>query len=588
MDVVGAAVWGLVRSAQAEHPDRFVLLDLDTDLDTDFGTSLGSDTDAGMGSGVDGGRVAAVVACGEPQLAVRGERVLAARLTRLRPSGDVPASGRGTLLSGPEVPAQRSGDTRAQRSDVPAQGSGDACGRGVVSWLSGGTVLVTGGTGVLGAAVARHLVVGCGVRDLLLVSRRGPGAPGAEVLRAELAALGAGVRIVACDVGERRQLEGLLEGIPAGCPLTGVVHAAGVLDDATITSLTPERLGRVFAAKVDAALLLDELTRGMELSAFVLFSSAAGILGSAGQGNYAAANAALDALAHRRRMAGLPAVSLAWGLWEEASGMTGHLAGTDHRRITRSGLYPMSTPDALALFDAALALGRPVLLPADLRPVPPLPPLLQDLLPATRRRTTHPTTTTTTAGVDNGAQLHARLTGQTHEQQQTTLLTLVRSHIATVLGHTTPDTIPPDRAFRDLGFDSLTAVELRNRLSHTTGLRLPTTLAFDHPNPTTLTHHLHTQLVSEGLTAAADPDAATTPPGLPSLLSELERLEAVVLSSATSTVAPLDDGTRTRLVSRLRSLAQKLNGDDTAPDLAETSDEEMFALIDREVGFESQ
>ncbi|MEU9474047.1 KR domain-containing protein, partial [Streptomyces avermitilis] len=350
------------------------------------------------------------------------------------------------------------------------------------------------------------------------------------------------------------------------------------------TSLTPGRLRTVFGAKVDSALLLDELTRGMELSAFVLFSSAAGILGSAGQGNYAAANAALDALAYRRRAAGLPAVSLAWGLWEEASGMTGHLAGTDHRRITRSGLHPMPTPDALALFDTALALNRPVLLPADLRPAPPLPPLLQNLLPTPRRRTTHHTTT---VGADNGALLHARLTGQTHEQQQITLLTLVRSHIATVLGHATPDTIPPDRAFRDLGFDSLTAVELRNRLAHTTGLRLPTTLAFDHPNPTTLTHHLHTQLASQGLTAA-EPDAATTPSGPPSLLSELERLEAAVFSSTKSSAAPLDDGARTQLVSRLRFLAQKLNGDDTAPDLAETSDEEMFALIDREVGFESQ
>ncbi|GDY87833.1 hypothetical protein SAVCW2_70320 [Streptomyces avermitilis] len=428
VDVVGASVWGLVRSAQAEHPDRFVLLDLDTDTGTDL------DTGAGAGWGVDGGRVAAVVACGEPQLAVRGERLLAARLTRLESSGD--------------VPAQRSGDTRARRSDVPAQRSGgvparrsvDVSGREVLPWLSGGSVLVTGGTGVLGAAVARHLAGVCGVRDLLLVSRRGPDAPGAEGLRAELAALGAEVRIVACDVGERREVVRLLEGVPAGCPLTGVVHAAGVLDDATIASLTPERLGTVFAAKVDAALLLDELTRGMELSAFVLFSSAAGILGSAGQGNYAAANAALDALAYRRRAAGLPGVSLAWGLWEEASGMTGHLAGTDHRRIIRSGLHPMSTPDALALFDAALALDRPVLLPADLRPAPPLPPLLQDLLPATRRRTTR---TTTTGGADNGAQLHARLAGQTHEQQHTTLLALVRSHIATVLGHTTPDTIPP-------------------------------------------------------------------------------------------------------------------------------------------------
>ncbi|MET7609413.1 type I polyketide synthase, partial [Streptomyces avermitilis] len=221
VDVVGAAVWGLVRSAQAEHPDRFVLLDLDTGTSADLGT--------GAGSGVAGGRVAAVVACGEPQLAVRGERVLAARLTRLQPSVGVPD-------------------------------------REVLPWLSGGSVLVTGGTGVLGAAVARHLAGECGVRDLLLVSRRGPDAPGAQGLRAELAALGAQVRIVACDVGERSQLERLLEDIPAACPLTGVVHTAGVLDDATIASLTPGRLGTVFAAKVEAALLLDELTRGMELS----------------------------------------------------------------------------------------------------------------------------------------------------------------------------------------------------------------------------------------------------------------------------------------------------------------------------------
>ncbi|MFJ6818759.1 polyketide synthase dehydratase domain-containing protein, partial [Streptomyces avermitilis] len=174
VDVVGAAVWGLVRSAQAEHPDRFVLLDLDTDLDS--GADADAGNEAGMGSGLDGGRVAAVVACGEPQLAVRGERVLAARLTRL------------------ESPV-------------------DVSGREVLPWLSGGSVLVTGGTGVLGAAVARHLAGVCGVRDLLLVSRRGPDAPGAEGLRAELAALGAEVRIVACDVGERREVVRLLEGV---------------------------------------------------------------------------------------------------------------------------------------------------------------------------------------------------------------------------------------------------------------------------------------------------------------------------------------------------------------------------------------
>ncbi|MGO4425736.1 beta-ketoacyl reductase, partial [Streptomyces sp. MCAF7] len=229
-----------------------------------------------------------------------------------------------------------------------------------------GTVLITGGTGTLGAVLARHLVGRHGVRHLLLASRRGPDAPGATELGAELAELGAEVTVRACDSGDRAALADLIARIPTGHPLTGVVHAAGVLDDATVSSLTPRHLDTALTPKADAAFHLHELTRHAQLRAFVLFSSAAGVLGAAGQGNYAAANAFLDALAEHRRAQGLPALSLAWGLWEQGSGMTGHLDGTDLARITRSGLAPLATEDALALFDAALVGDRPCLVPARL------------------------------------------------------------------------------------------------------------------------------------------------------------------------------------------------------------------------------
>ncbi|MGO4758261.1 beta-ketoacyl reductase, partial [Streptomyces sp. 2MCAF27] len=247
-------------------PGRFILLDLDPDLD---------------GGGVPPTVVPAALACAEPQIAVRANRLLVPRLTR------VPAS----------VPATDAADQHA----APTAFDPD------------GTVLITGGTGTLGAVLARHLVGRHGVRHLLLASRRGPDAPGATELGAELAELGAEVTVRACDSGDRAALADLIARIPTGHPLTGVVHAAGVLDDATVSSLTPRHLDTALTPKADAAFHLHELTRHAQLRAFVLFSSAAGVLGAAGQGNYAAANAFLDALAEHRRAQGLPALSLAWG-----------------------------------------------------------------------------------------------------------------------------------------------------------------------------------------------------------------------------------------------------------------------------------
>ncbi|WP_432280756.1 type I polyketide synthase [Streptomyces luomodiensis] len=364
-----------------------------------------------------------------------------------------------------------------------------------------GAVLVTGGTGVLGALVARHLVAVRGVRRLVLTSRRGMAAPGAEELCAELSALGAEVSVVACDVADRAALA---EAIATVGNLTGVVHAAGVLDDAVVESLTPERLEAVLRPKVDAAWHLHELTRDMDLSAFVLFSSAAGTLGGPGQANYAAANSYLDALAQHRRAHGLPAQSLAWGLWQEASGMTAHLDDADISRMTRAGMAPLATQDALDLFEAALARGHAVLLPlhldvAALRRTGALPALFQGLVRKPSRRVAA-SGDATGAG---GSALHRRLAAASEAERRRILLDLVRADVAAVLGHTSQEAVDATKAFKELGFDSLTAVELRNRLNAATGLRLPATLVFDHPSPNALAQHLRAELLgAEDVTEA--------------------------------------------------------------------------------------
>lgn len=344
------------------------------------------------------------------------------------------------------------------------------------------TIVITGGTGVLGATLARHLVRRYGVRHLVLLSRRGSEAPGAAQLRSELGDLGATVEIVACDTARRDDLRAVLARIDP--PPTGVIHAAGVLDDAVIDTMTPEQLATVLRPKVDAAWNLHEVTAEANLSMFVLFSSIAGVFGGAGQGNYAAANTFADALAAHRHQLGLPAVSLGWGFWSDATGMTGHLRQQDRTRLERIGAVPMSSAEALELFDAAIGLGRPFVLPARLdisamRSGETLPALIRGLV-----RTTPET------GHTPGTSVAERLRGLGPAQRRERILELVRSTAAAVLGYDGPAAIGIDRPFKELGFDSLGAVEFRNRLQETLGIGLPTTVVFDHPTIAALTAYL--------------------------------------------------------------------------------------------------
>ncbi|REP59225.1 SDR family NAD(P)-dependent oxidoreductase, partial [Mycobacterium tuberculosis] len=363
------------------------------------------------------------------------------------------------------------------------------------SWAAG-TVLITGGTGMAGSAVARHVVARHGVRNLVLVSRRGPDAPGAAELVAELAAAGAQVQVLACDAADRAALAKVIADIPVQHPLSGVIHTAGALDDAVVMSLTPDRVDVVLRSKVDAAWHLHELTRDLDVSAFVMFSSMAGLVGSSGQANYAAANSFLDALAAHRRAHGLPAISLGWGLWDQASAMTGGLDAADLARLGREGVLALSTAEALELFDTAMIVDEPFLAPAriDLTALRAhavaVPPMFSDLASAPTRRQVDDSV----AAAKSKSALAHRLHGLPEAEQHAVLLGLVRLHIATVLGNITPEAIDPDKAFQDLGFDSLTAVEMRNRLKSATGLSLSPTLIFDYPTPNRLASYIRTEL----------------------------------------------------------------------------------------------
>jgi NADP-dependent 3-hydroxy acid dehydrogenase YdfG/acyl carrier protein len=381
------------------------------------------------------------------------------------------------------------------------------------AWTAG-TVLITGATGMAGSALARHVVARHGARDVVLVSRRGLDAPGAAELVSELSAAGGQVEVVACDAADREALAKVIADIPMQHPLTGVIHAAGILDDAVVASLTPERVDAVLRAKVDAAWNLHELTRDLDVSAFVMFSSIAGLAGASGQGNYAAGNSFLDGLAAHRRAHGLPAISLGWGLWDQASAMTGGLGAADRARFGRDGIVAMSSDEALELMDTALIVNEPFMLPAhiDLAALRvkfdagTLPPMFVDLINAPTRRQVDDSL----AAAKSKSALLQRLEGIPEDEQHAILLDLVRSNIATVLGSSSSEAIHPDKAFQELGFDSLTAVEMRNRLKSATGLALSPTLIFDYPNSAALAGYMHRELVgtSEQQTPAVVPGEA--------------------------------------------------------------------------------
>ncbi|MFG2312774.1 type I polyketide synthase [Streptomyces sp. NPDC048566] len=387
-------------------------------------------------------------------------------------------------------------DVRDARSAFREMSQGRHTGKLVLDvggGFGGGTVLITGGTGGVGSLMARHLVAEHGVRSLVLAGRRGGAAEGAEELAADLRGAGADVHVVSLDVTDRAAVAALVADLPGRQPLTAVVHAAGALADATVESLTPRHLDRALDAKVGGALNLHDATQGRPLSAFLHFSALAGTLGTAGQANYAAANAVLDALAVRRAAAGLPTTSLAWGWWEESSGMTQDLDRADLSRLRRTGIAPMPTAEALALFDAACANGRPVLVPARVdtaalrrRSTGEVPPLLRELAAqggGTRR-------TPEAGAASEPAGPARRLAELPADQAEDAATDWVREQVAVVLAHPSAAAVDADHAFTQLGFDSLTAVELCNRLAATTGLRLPSTLIFSYPTPRELGRHL--------------------------------------------------------------------------------------------------
>jgi acyl transferase domain-containing protein/acyl carrier protein len=498
---LSAGLWGLGRAAALEHPDRWGGL---ADLPADPGEAQLT-------------RLIAALAgtSGEDQVAIRASGAFARRLVR--------------------API-----------DEPAE-----------PWVPTGSVLVTGGTGALGAEVARWLAR-TGAPHVVLASRRGPAAPGAAELEAELSALGAKVTIAACDLADRGAAAELLDSLP---DLDAVVHAAGVLDDGVLDSLTPARLATVLRSKVDSALHLHELTAGRDLSAFVLFSSLAATLGAAGQGNYVAANAVLDALAEHRAGLGLPATSIAWGPWAGAG-----MAAGNGARSERGGIHPLAPGVATTALHRALSGGDSVVTVADVDWELFAPGftavraarLLDDLPEARRALKT---------AVKPEQDFRAKLDVLTGPERDRAMLDLVRAEVAAVLGYATPSTVDPGLAFKELGLDSLTAVELRNGLAAVTGLPLPATLGFDYANPAALAQYLGREL------GPADPAAAAE--------AELDRIEAAFAGLTAEQFAG------TRITTRLQALLGRLGtgpAESTRQKLETASSTEIFDFIDNELG----
>ncbi|MEU9117971.1 SDR family NAD(P)-dependent oxidoreductase [Streptomyces sp. NPDC048483] len=507
-----AMVWGLGRTVALEHPDRWGgLVDVPAVLDDRAGR-----------------RLAGVLAQNtEDQVAIRTSGVFGRRLVR---SAQARAGSMGQEWS-PE----------------------------------GGTVLVTGGTGALGSQVARW-AADRGARRIVLLSRRGEAAPGATELREKLAKAGAEVRIAACDAADREAVAGVL----ADEKITTVFHTAGVLDDGVVDGLTPERFQSVFGPKADAARHLDELTRDHPVSAFVLFSSVVGTFGGPGQGNYAAANAYLDALAEQRVRAGLPATSIAWGAWDEAG-----MAAVDvvEGRLARGGIGAIAPELALRALDRLVTTsGSYVVVDVDWeRYVPAFTavrpsPLLSGVPEAWQAMQS----AVTSDGQPTETSLRGALAGATSAERDRILLDLVRTQAAAVLGHASPEAVTADRQFRELGFDSLSAVEFRNLLTAATGKALPATVIFDYPTPAALAGQLGAELAPE------------VDNGSP--LDELERLEAMLAN------AEADDLTRHKITIRLQALlnnwtsagrgeVETAESSAGADQFDSATDEELFKLI---------
>ena len=436
-DLLSAPLWGLFHSAANEHPGRFAVIDRDADALT--AAELAPALDA---------------AAEEPQLAVRGGEVLAPRLTRF---------------------------LAHEEDRAPAPLDPDR------------TVLISGGLSGIGAAVARHLAAEHGARHLLLLSRRGAETEGAAELLAELSELGAEVTAAACDVSDHAQLRALLGEIPDAHPLGAVVHSAAVLDNDMLEALDAERLERVLRPKVDGAWHLHELTRELELSQFLLFSSVAGMIGGAAQANYAAGNAFLDSLAAHRQAAGLPATSMAWGGWIQGTSLIELLSDVDRKRLERSGIVPFGSREGLDLFDAARSAGAPLLAPVGLNPVALREQATAGMLPAILRGLVR-----LPAAEAGEAALLARLQGLSAEQRREAVLEVVREQAAVSLGHASAADVDPELVVQELGLDSLGTVELRNRVAAATGVQVPMLALADHPTLSGVASYVLAQLEGGG------------------------------------------------------------------------------------------
>ncbi|WP_446447268.1 SDR family NAD(P)-dependent oxidoreductase, partial [Streptomyces chartreusis] len=480
-DPAAAAVWGLVRSAQSENPGRFALVDLD-DAETSA-TAL-----------------PAVLVAEEEQWAVRDGRPSVPRLARVTAGPPTESTG-----GAADASADGIGGIGEGTDGIGGIGDGSPAGTaGIAGWNPDGTVLITGGTGGLGGELARHLVTRHGIRHLLLASRGGEAAPGADALRAELTDAGASVTVAACDVSDAAAVDALVAAVPTEHPLTAVVHTAGALDDGVLSSLTAERVSAVLRPKADGAWHLHRATRESDLAAFVLYSSVSGVLGSQAQAGYSAANAYLDALAAHRRAQGLPASSLSWGFWARRTGMTAQLTETDVQRMERSGTPPLGLEFGLALFDAALSRDEAHLVPLRIdrtRAGGDVPPLLRGLLGGTRR--------TAATATRSFATLRDRLAELDAAEQHKALTDLIVETSAVLLGRREDGPLDPNREFLTLGFDSLIALELRNQLGEALGLRVPTSAVFDHRTPARLAVWLQGQLAALGNRAAAGPGTLT-------------------------------------------------------------------------------